>query len=868
MADRTQSQQPGVVPIRLAATGSQPSNDRRRAEPVSIGIPLPRGFVEDPSRLGLYGPDGRLPLQSRALDRWPDGSIRWALLDFQADFDKEGQPYEVRSDAATEITASQELSVSEAAGEVVVNTGAATFRMGPGRAFPFREIAQSSGAEGVRGELTVSGPGGASWKVAIERVVVEEAGTLRVAVALHGRIDGDGKPQLEVSGRLHFFAGSPTVKVILTVRNPRRAVHPGGLWDLGDAGSVLLRELGLKFTLPSGDRPSDIHWAAAPGRPVQHCRGAFELYQDSSGGEHWRSPNHLNREHRIPLAFRGYRIRAAGTETTDLRATPAVTLKGPDHEISLAVPAFWENFPKAIESDGDSLAVGLFPRQFGDLHEIQGGEQKTHTLFVGFGPDRVTAQPLAWCVSPLQASAPPEWNCSTGALPYLVPATENPNREYLELVNAAIDGPDAFAAKREVIDEYGWRHFGDIYGDHETAYAPPRESPLVSHYNNQYDPIAGFAYQFLSTGDRRWHEAMCELATHVVDIDIYHTTEDKSAYNHGLFWHTFHYVDADTATHRSYPAASRSIVGGGGPSAEQNYATGLALHYFLTGNEDSRRTAIDLAKFVIDVDDGRKTVFRWLDRGATGLATASDSPTYHGPGRASANSLSALVDGHRLSADPQFIEKAQELIRRCIHPLDDIGARDLLDVEGKWFYTMFLQSLGKYLDYKIERGELDDMYAYARESLLQYGRWMAKNERPYLDKPEILDYPTETWAAQDMRKSDVFKYAAKHAQELERETFLERSEFFFRYSVTKLASMPTRAFTRPVVVLLGSGMMHAAFQKNPALAGPAPHRSGAFGRPEDFTPQRVRAIRRLRVVAAGATILLLLAAILIVLTLF
>ena len=46
---------------------------------------------------------------------------------------------------------------------------------------------------------------------------------------------------------------------------------------------------------------------------------------------------------------------------------------------------------------------------------------------------------------------------------------------------------------------------------------------------------------------------MHELAVHVRDIDVYHTDEDKSAYNHGLFWHTVHYVDAGTSTHRSYP---------------------------------------------------------------------------------------------------------------------------------------------------------------------------------------------------------------------------------------------------------------------------------------------------------------------------
>ena len=47
---------------------------------------------------------------------------------------------------------------------------------------------------------------------------------------------------------------------------------------------------------------------------------------------------------------------------------------------------------------------------------------------------------------------------------------------------------------------------------------------------------------------------MSELAAHVVDIDLYHTTQDKSAYNGGMFWHTYHYGDADTATHRTFPS--------------------------------------------------------------------------------------------------------------------------------------------------------------------------------------------------------------------------------------------------------------------------------------------------------------------------
>ena len=129
-----------------------------------------------------------------------------------------------------------------------------------------------------------------------------------------------------------------------------------------------------------------------------------------------------------------------------------------------------------------------------------------------------------------------------------------------------------------MIDEYGWRHFGEIYADHEAV----DRAGLVSHYNNQYDAIAGLASRFMQTGDARWWSAMCELAAHVTDIDLYHTTDDRAAYNGGYFWHTQHYVAAGTATHRSY--SRLAVSSGGGPSSEHNYTTGLLLHHFLTGS--------------------------------------------------------------------------------------------------------------------------------------------------------------------------------------------------------------------------------------------------------------------------------------------
>jgi hypothetical protein len=825
----------------------------RGPEPLTCGMPWPRGAVSADAYFELYDDHGQaVPLQSRVLDCWPDGSVRWALLDWQADV----PAYRVCvSSGVQPASPARAVRAELHQGRASVDTGLARFELGVGPAFPFQsaQVGGKRAIDEMRTGLTVIDEQGRSYRPHIKQLEVEQAGPVRAVIRARGGLVGeDGDVLADLDVWLHFFAGSAVVRFELTICNPRKAEHPGGLWDLGNGGSIYLRDAALTVALPEGQGAMQAYCSAEAGAPFAEMPLPLELYQDSSGGENWRSSNHVNRRRVVPNTFRGYRLRAGAAESQGLRATPAGYLTRGDQTLGAAMPCFWQNFPKAIELSPDgTLSLRLFPRQYADVHEIQGGEQKTHTFSILFGSDTPPASVLAWCRTPAQASASPQWVCSTGALPYLTPRADDPNADYLRLVDAAIDGPDTFDHKRERIDEFGWRHFGDIYGDHEAAFHKGA-APLVSHYNNQYDPVAGFAYQFLRSGDFRWLRHMGELAAHVIDIDIYHTERDKSAYNHGLFWHTFHYVDADTGTHRSYPRAAK--VCGGGPANEQNYITGLMLHYFLTGSTAARETALGLARWVIDMDDGRKTPFRFLAAGDTGLASSSRTPDYHGPGRGAADSVAALLDAHRLSGDAIFLAKAEQLIRRCIHPADDVPRRNLLDAENRWFYTMFLQALGRYLDHKAELGQLDRMYAYAQASLLHYAGWMAAHEYPYLDKPEILEYPTETWAAQDMRKCEVFHYAARHASADDRPRFRERADFFFRSSVATLTGMPTRTLARPVVLLLSFGFMQAYFQAHPDSAAPRVEAAADFGKPEVFVPQKVRAKQRFMRLAATAAV--------------
>ena len=844
------------IPVEITPTHRHGQACHRLNEPITFGVPVPRGQVRSVDGWTLGPADGRsTAVDATVLDRWPDGTARWVLIDAQVTVDGGSTDWALDTTVGAGQPPAPGLTVEDTAERIAIDTGAARISFERAGRFPIAQVAVG-GADllaPTAAGLVVTDESGLASTVTVTSLAVEHRGPLRTAVVLHGQAKTGKGRVLNFTGRVECFAGHATVRVRLTIRNPDRAVHPGNYWDLGDPGSVLLKDVSLTLGL-AGDRESTTHLSAEPDAPITEVAGAVEVYQDSSGGSYWQSTNHINRHRQVPNTFRGYRVRTGTGETQGLRATPLLSTRRNTRELAVAMPDFWQNFPKAVEADAGRLTVRLFPGQYADLHELQGGEQKTDECFLGFGPDATTEVPLDWCRNRLLARASPRWVLGSEAVDYLAPLDDG----HRTLADQAIDGPDSFDAKREVIDEFGWRHFGEIYGDHE-AIGHKGPNPLVSHYNNQYDPVAGFALQFLRSGDPRWWLAMDELARHVIDIDIYHTDKDKSAYNGGLFWHTYHYGDADLCTHRTYPKRNTGTVHGGGPSADHNYPTGLMLRYFLTGDVASREAAVGLAQYVLNLEDWRLTPFRWLSHADTGRAIFTP-PDFYGPARSSGNSLNALVDGHRLTGNPTFLAKADLLVQRTIHPKDNFKRHRLDEPEYRWFYAMFLQALGKYLGHKASIGQLDRAYAHGRASLLSYARWMAEHEYPYLEKPEKLEYPNETWAAQDIRKADIFSHAAMHAAGPERDRFVERAGFFHRTSIATLLTSPTRSLARPVVVLLTSGIVWPWFAAKPAATLPPPAIDVDLGDPQRFVAQRAQAERRAKIIVALGAIAVVAAA--------
>ena len=215
----------------------------------------------------------------------------------------------------------------------------------------------------------------------------------------------------------------------------------------------------------------------------------FEVYQDSSGGANWKSHNHVNREGKVvTTAFRGFRALSGGREVVRISShTDRVVeyRRFADYDRRAAVLGGVSE--SAVDDSVKDCSVGILPRQFSDLHELQGGERTTFTFWLAVGDDPVSAEPLAWARSPFKVSVDPDVYPRAGLWTPLAVGSTGAQQEYEKLVESVIAGDSAFVNRREIIDEYGWRHFGEIYADHEAVNRPG----LISHYNNQYDAIAG-----------------------------------------------------------------------------------------------------------------------------------------------------------------------------------------------------------------------------------------------------------------------------------------------------------------------------------------------------------------------------------------
>jgi len=682
----------------------------RKAEPVTCGLPLAGGFAREADQLTLWDSEGHpVPVQVLTTSTYHDGTPRWVLLGFHADLPPEGEAV-YRLARGPRVSVKKRLVFTLADGVATLDTGAAKFRIDTNRFRLFNRV-QVGGREllahgtdgGARLEEEDGSRRGGNQKTT--KAEFEDAGPMAAVLCVRGEFrPGAGPPLADFVCRMHFSAGKGEVRVFYTLHNPAAHHHPGNVWDLGAGGSVLMEDFSIVVPLARGLGTSRVGVDA--DRPAL---AASKLYQDSSGGPHWDSPNHVDKDMKVPTSFPGYRVYLGETRIADgKRADGWIHVRGESGGVALGVRDFWQNFPKALESSGDKLRVGLWPGEFAGVHEMLGGEQKTHEmLFVFHDPgmtDEAVEQRMEAFHHPLYAMPEPQAVYATRAFWPTGPL----DRESFASLERTCDrfvepegGGASVVTKWEQIDEFGWRHFGDTFADNEGS--PPamvRDFPKhhfgnqpISHFGNEYDVSYTVLLQGVRRANPRWMWMADVLCRHCADICVYHTDADgAAAYRHGPFTHTTHDTATFRSTHRMYPSETHKYglqYASGGPNAGHCYVASLAQHYYLTGDRVSRDAFLEVADWAVDSPWFRNMMM--------------------GDKRGIGNLLMTHVYAYQLTKDRKYYDAAVKMINYVQEPFEGLGA------------NLFVKAAGRFLDMKIENGQLDADYREALGKLLQFG---------------------------------------------------------------------------------------------------------------------------------------------------
>jgi len=681
----------------------------RQEEYVTFGLPIPpqRNLIHL-SELRLLDDLGDpVACQFTPLARWggaPEDTskaVRWLLLDFQADVGA-GSSADFRLvDSAGPTATARPLLVSENAGELTVNTGAAQFSISKldGRlTASYLDQPMFGQTTDMQGKVyTTTGP------VTIERSL---EGPLRVSIRVKGAYrDAGGAPLLDYTSRYWFTAGQPTVRLFHTVENnrlcPLAEYEQLDCYDIGSGGSVTLADLSLLLDADLQANPTYVvsgQHTTTTGSLSQDLR----LYQDSSGTEHW--------DHFIEM--RGWDGSLLDTQP---RLQSHVSFRG---------------YRTTIGTDEYG------PADYG--FTLRAGEHKTHELIL-------SSHPLgAAGVTPLQVSPPSEWLVDSGGFgPTGLPDWDGwPQHEryvddqldtastYEEWMDWYPNLPAAIEGK----DFYGLFDYGDWPIDYE-GYG-------VATFNGKYDSFQGAWLQWARGGDQRWFSIADAANRHLADIDILHNEHSPRHWGDGTtFGHSYHDEDAFLNPHRNYGGAHPDVGYGLG---------GLLLTYYVTGYEKAHESARELADNIEYRLRNDTALCPVLDD-CSGEGYALMDGMYGGGCRPAANSLSMSVAAYRAWADPRYLQVADALVDWADaqeQPYID-GPTDQDEMMRPWMLNMYLRALADYLDLREEFGPGDSPESQAAaNSVLAYGDWL--RTYAWLDLPPAggdarAAYPYEWW---------------------------------------------------------------------------------------------------------------------------
>jgi hypothetical protein len=289
-------------------------------EPITTGVPFAEGVLRNTALVRLMSGSTEVPAQYLPTAHWPDGSIRWLLLDFQMNLSASGSSQVTLQTGAAPAAVSG-IVIDDQPGSLTVNTRATSYSFSKSEfSLGGRSFQVTSGGRTYRAV-----PASGGWSV-------EERGPMKCVVRVEGNwLEGSNSlanDLIRFRARLVFYRDKSFIRVYCTFRN-----NNSFGWD-GTARQLDLVLTGTSFGIPL--LPSDGNYVFGSG-----VEKTWELIVPASG-----SP-----------AVRDSRYNPDGTLAANYTAPPPLAAASPEYYAStrawgrIALPV--SNLPAERQPDFD-----------------------------------------------------------------------------------------------------------------------------------------------------------------------------------------------------------------------------------------------------------------------------------------------------------------------------------------------------------------------------------------------------------------------------------------------------------------------------------------------------------------------------------
>ena len=617
----------------------------RQGWPLSQGIPLPLGAVSSPDGLGVEDSLGRpVPAQFRPLSRWPDGSLKWVLVDFQAEVPAgTRRQYYLCSGGKQPETGGPRLRIEEDGEYIRVHTGALRFAISKRRFGLLEEVEFAGRRIDLAGEAWVRiceswSDGGLKRRVygmggnclaSLDRegyeAKVEEAGPLRAVIRCAGGFEAEapmhhyrGYQPFRFITRIYAYAGQAHVRMLHTVVvacDPRQTE---------------VEEIGVRLIL---------------GGTKRFLLGANRLIEDAlQEGEEVLLSQGL--DHHFSLERRGIRV-AEGE-----RAEGWMAVEDGEMGVGVALRHLAEEHPKALRASGGGLELYLWRdpegkrlnfRRYAEevaWHEGEGvyadgtGTAKTSEFFLVFyqpGTDPVPT--LRGLLAQPQVAVAPEWMAHCQAAGGFTPVDESRFPTSERMMRGFLDWLER---NIQLGRWYGFFDWGDALVAWDESAGDWRFRGRWGWCNSEWDPRHGVWIQYLRTGEPRYFALGEAMTRHSADVDTCHFHPFRPYMVGGCFRHSVdHFGDE--------------------PSASHTFVDNWVDYYYLTGDLRTLEVLREAGSFFLR--------YRW-----------TEDPRFSFSLRSIANVLRGLLYLHEITGEERFRQRADEVYAHIARAQNEDGS--------------------------------------------------------------------------------------------------------------------------------------------------------------------------------------------------